>query len=135
MTISLINLLIRTLAFSFKMPSVHAADYFQVVDNFGCPEGLMRAVEQSAGGKLFHHVVESDKVAAGILKEVNRIKLEERRVAATEELEKKTTKALEDFESEEKRLSGIVAQEEAEVHKLLESAVRLRINYSKLVQQ
>ena len=64
-----------TLAFSFKMPSVHAADYFQVVDNFGCPEGLMRAVEQSAGGKLFHHVVESDKVAAGILKEVNRIKL------------------------------------------------------------
>jgi len=29
----------------------------------------MRAVEQSAGGKLFHHVVESDKVAAGILKE------------------------------------------------------------------
>ena len=92
----------------------------------------MRAVEQSAGGKLFHHVVESDKVAAGILKEVNRIKLEERRVAATEELEKKTTK---DFESEEKRLSGIVAQEEAEVQKLLESAVRLRINYSKLVQQ
>ena len=76
MTISLINLLIRTLAFSFKMPSVHAADYFQVVDNFGCPEGLIRAVEQSAGGKLFHHhVVESDKVAAGILKEVNRIKL------------------------------------------------------------
>ena len=75
MTISRINLLIRTLAFSFKMPSVHAADYFQVVDNFGCPEGLMRAVEQSAGGKLFHHVVESDKVAAGILKEVNRIKL------------------------------------------------------------
>ena len=77
----------------------------------------MRAVEQSAGGKLFHHVVESDKVAAGILKEVNRIKLEERRVAATEELEKKTTK------------------EEAELQKLLESAVRLRINYSKLVQQ
>ena len=74
-TISRINLLIRTLAFRFKMPSVHAADYFQVVDNFGCPEGLMRAVEQSAGGKLFHHVVESDKVAAGILKEVNRIKL------------------------------------------------------------
>ena len=92
----------------------------------------MRAVEQSAGGKLFHHVVESDKVAAGILKEVNRIKLEERRVAATEELEKKTTK---DFESEEKRLSGIFAQEEAELQKLLESAVRLRINFSKLVQQ
>ena len=102
------------------MPSLHAA------------EGLMRAVDQSAGGKLFHHVVESDKVAAGILKEVNRIKLEERRVAATEELEKKTTK---DFESEEKRLSGIFAQEEAELQKLLESAVRLRINYSKLVQQ
>ena len=56
-------MLIHTLAFSFKMPSLHAA------------EGLMRAVEQSAGGKLFHHVVESDKVAAGILKEVNRIKL------------------------------------------------------------
>ena len=60
------------------------------------------------------------------------VKIEERRVAATEELEKKTTK---DFESEEKRLSGIFAQEEAELQKLLESAVRLRINYSKLVQQ
>ena len=56
-------------------------------------------------------------------------------MAATEELEKKTTKVLEDFESEEKRLSGIGAQEESEVQKLLESAVRLRINYSKLVQQ
>ena len=63
------------------------------------------------------------------------VKIEERRVAVTEELEKKTTKVLEDFESEEKRLSGIVAQEEAEVQKLLESAVRLRINFSKLVQQ
>ena len=66
------------------------------------------------------------------------VKIEERRVAATEELEKKTTKVLEDFESEEKRLSGIGAQElpeEAELQKLLESAVRLRINYSKLVQQ
>ena len=62
------------------------------------------------------------------------MKIEERRVEATEELEK-PTKVLEDFESEEKRLSGIVAQEEAEVQKLLESAVRLRINYSKLVQQ
>ena len=60
------------------------------------------------------------------------VKIEERRVAATEELEKKTTK---DFESEEKRLSGIFAQEEAELQKLLESAVRLRMNYSKLVQQ
>jgi len=46
------------------------------------------------------------------------VKIEERRVAATEELEKKTTKVLEDFESEEKRLSGIGAQEEAEVQKL-----------------
>ena len=63
------------------------------------------------------------------------VKIEERRVAATEELEKKTTKVLEDFESEEKRLSGIGAKEESEVQKLLESAVRLRINYSKLVQQ
>ena len=43
------------------------------------------------------------------------MKIEERRVAATEELEKKTTKVLEDFESEEKRFSGIGAQECAEV--------------------
>ena len=35
----------------------------------------MTAVEQIAGGKLFHHVVESDKVASGIIKEVNRRKL------------------------------------------------------------
>ena len=62
------------------------------------------------------------------------MKIEERRVEATEELEK-PTKVLEDLESEEKRLSGIFAQEEAELQKLLESAVRLRINYSKLVQQ
>ena len=45
------------------------------------------------------------------------MKIEERRVATTEELEKKTTKVLEDFESEEKRLSVIVAQEEAELQK------------------
>merc|ERR1719234_1857376 len=46
-----------------------------VVDNFDCPEGLITAVEQTAGGKLFHHVVESDLVATGILREVNRRKL------------------------------------------------------------
>ena len=56
------------------MPSFDA-HYFKVVDNFVCPDGLMTAVEQIAGGKLFHHVVESDKVASGILKEVNRRKL------------------------------------------------------------
>merc|ERR1719234_2554158 len=46
-----------------------------VVDNFDCPEGLITAVEQTAGGKLFHHVVDSDLVATGILREVNRRKL------------------------------------------------------------
>ena len=45
------------------------------MDNFTCPEGLITAVEQTAGGKLFHHVVESDLVATGILREVNRRKL------------------------------------------------------------
>ena len=63
------------------------------------------------------------------------VKIEERRVAATEELEKKTTKVLEDFESEEKRLSGIVFKEQAEIHTLLESAVRLRMNYTELVNK
>ena len=77
--------------------------------------------------------IELEEVKGTLLKEKEvQVKIEERRVAATEELEKKTTK---DFESEEKRLSGIFAQEEAELQKLLESAVRLRINYSKLVQQ
>ena len=47
----------------------------KVVDNFDCPNGLTTAVEQAAGGKLFHHIVESDKVATGILKELKWRKL------------------------------------------------------------
>ena len=41
------------------MPSLHAVDYFQVVDNLGCPEG----------GKLFHYVVKSDNAyKSGLVK-------------------------------------------------------------------
>ena len=48
----------------------------KVVDNFKCPASLITAVEQSTGGgKLFHHVVDSDLAATEILKEINRRKL------------------------------------------------------------
>ncbi|KAF5286913.1 hypothetical protein FQA39_LY00446 [Lamprigera yunnana] len=49
--------------------------YGPVIENFNCDKSIYTAVEVTAGNRLFHHVVDSDKVGTQILKEMNRQKL------------------------------------------------------------
>ena len=49
--------------------------YGLVIENFECEQSIYTAVEVTAGNRLFHHIVESDKVGTQILKEMNRQKL------------------------------------------------------------
>eukprot|EP00092_Neocalanus_flemingeri_P039072 GFUD01042533.1.p1 GENE.GFUD01042533.1~~GFUD01042533.1.p1 ORF type:complete len:863 (+),score=306.67 GFUD01042533.1:271-2589(+) len=49
--------------------------YGMVVDNFGCPDKMTTAVDETAGMKLFNHVVETDKIATELLAELNKQKL------------------------------------------------------------
>lgn len=46
-----------------------------VIENFNCDKSIYTAVEVTAGNRLFHHVIDSDKVGTQILKEMNRQKL------------------------------------------------------------
>ena len=45
-----------------------------VIENFKCEQSIYTAVEVTAGNRLFHHVVENDKVGTAILKEMNKQK-------------------------------------------------------------
>ncbi|XP_045472286.1 structural maintenance of chromosomes protein 3 [Harmonia axyridis] len=49
--------------------------YGQVIENFDCEKSIYTAVEMTAGNRLFHHVVETDRIGTLILKEMNRQKL------------------------------------------------------------
>ncbi|XP_065216528.1 structural maintenance of chromosomes protein 3 [Planococcus citri] len=49
--------------------------YGQVIENFQCDTNIQTAVEVTAGGRLFFHIVESDKIGTQILKEINNQKL------------------------------------------------------------
>ncbi|KAL7632507.1 UNVERIFIED_CONTAM: hypothetical protein RMT77_017170 [Armadillidium vulgare] len=49
--------------------------YGLLIENFECDRSIYTAVEVTAGNKLFHHIVESDKIGTQILKEMNRQKL------------------------------------------------------------
>lgn len=49
--------------------------YGLVIENFDCEKSIYTAVEVTAGNRLFHHVIDSDKVGTQILKEMNRQKL------------------------------------------------------------
>jgi len=49
--------------------------YGLVIENFQCEQSIYTAVEVTAGNRLFHHIVESDKVGTQILKEMNKQKL------------------------------------------------------------
>ena len=51
------------------------AYYGLVIENFDCEQSIYTAVEVTAGNRLFHHIVESDKVGTQILKEMNKQKL------------------------------------------------------------
>lgn len=53
-----------------------ADSYFgPVIENFNCDKTIYTAVEVTAGNRLFHHIVESDRVGTQILKEMNKQKL------------------------------------------------------------
>lgn len=49
--------------------------YGPVIENFSCDKTIYTAVEVTAGNRLFHHIVESDKVGTQILKEMSKLKL------------------------------------------------------------
>lgn len=51
------------------------AYYGPVIENFSCEKTIYTAVEVTAGNRLFHHIVESDRVGTQILKEMNKLKL------------------------------------------------------------
>ena len=51
---------------------VSSGYYGMLVDLFQCEDYLHRAVEQTAGNKLFFHVVQNRHVATRIIKELNR---------------------------------------------------------------
>ena len=64
----------------FKEKGGHLAEvaesyYGPVIENFDCEKQVYTAVEVTAGNRLFHHIVDSDKVGTQILKEMNRQKL------------------------------------------------------------
>ena len=40
------------------------AYYGLVIENFECEQSIYTAVEVTAGNRLFHHIVESDKVSS-----------------------------------------------------------------------
>lgn len=45
--------------------------YGPVIENFNCDKSVYMAVEVTAGNRLFHHIVETDKFGTKILKEMN----------------------------------------------------------------
>lgn len=49
--------------------------YGPVIENFECDKSVYMAVEVTAGNRLFHHIVESDKFGTKILKEMNNQRL------------------------------------------------------------
>lgn len=49
--------------------------YGMLIENFDCGKEFYTAIEMTAGNKLFHHIVENDKVGTKILQEMNKMKL------------------------------------------------------------
>ncbi|KAJ8921587.1 hypothetical protein NQ315_010492 [Exocentrus adspersus] len=58
-----------------KEAEIARSYYGPVIENFDCEKSIYTAVEVTAGNRLFHHVIDSDKVGTQILKEMNRQKL------------------------------------------------------------
>jgi len=98
-------------------------------------ENLKRKGREEAERALQLLDIELEEVKGTLLKEREmQAAAQERGVKVARDVIK-IEKVLEELEFEEKRLSGIVAQEEAEVQKLLETAARLRLNHSTLVNK
>ena len=49
--------------------------YGMVINLFSCPDEMFTAVDETAGMKLFNHVVETDMIATELMAELNRRKL------------------------------------------------------------
>lgn len=49
--------------------------YGMLIENFECGKEFYTAIEMTAGNKLFHHIVENDKIGTRILQEMNKMKL------------------------------------------------------------
>ena len=49
--------------------------YGMLIENFDCSKEFYTAIEMTSGNKLFHHIVENDKVGTRILQEMNKMKL------------------------------------------------------------
>ncbi|XP_058126850.1 structural maintenance of chromosomes protein 3-like [Anopheles ziemanni] len=58
-----------------QLADIANAYYGPVIENFNCDKSIYTAVEVTAGNRLFHHIVESDRVGTQILKEMNKQKL------------------------------------------------------------
>ncbi len=58
-----------------EFAKIAKAYYGPVIENFNCDKTIYTAVEVTAGNRLFHHIVESDRVGTQILKEMNKQKL------------------------------------------------------------
>ncbi|XP_066150088.1 structural maintenance of chromosomes protein 3 [Euwallacea fornicatus] len=71
---------VRKVLDTFISRGGHEADiikgyYGPVIENFECEKSIYIAVEVTAGNRLFHHVIENDKIGTLILKEMNKQKL------------------------------------------------------------
>ncbi|KAI0216956.1 Structural maintenance of chromosomes protein 3 [Lamellibrachia satsuma] len=58
-----------------KFPEVINGYYGTLIENFECDRTFFTAVEVTAGGRLFHHIVDTDRTGTKLLSEMNRLRL------------------------------------------------------------
>jgi len=58
-----------------KYPEVAEGYYGVLIENFNCDKTFFTAVEVTAGTRLFHHIVDTDRTGTKILTEMNRLRL------------------------------------------------------------
>ncbi len=58
-----------------RMAEIADSYHGLVIENFDCDKSIFTAVEVTAGNRMFHHIVESDRVGTEILKQMNHEKL------------------------------------------------------------
>lgn len=58
-----------------RMAEIAKSYHGLVIENFDCDKSIYTAVEVTAGNRMFHHIVESDRVGTEILKLMNQEKL------------------------------------------------------------
>lgn len=58
-----------------KYPEVIDGYFGTLIENFECDKTFFTAVEVTAGNRLFHHIVDTDRTGTKILQELNRLRL------------------------------------------------------------